>query len=60
MNKTITNNSDLKGCFWNPKAEKLNCVVSHTNKTFQTTECLNSMVVNQNSIQNQQNYFHHQ
>ncbi len=28
MNNNVTNNSDLKGCFWNPKFKQFTCVVS--------------------------------
>ncbi len=28
MNNTVTDNSDLKGCFWNPRYEQFTCVIS--------------------------------
>ncbi len=27
MNNTLTNGTDLKGCFWNPKVEQFTCVI---------------------------------
>jgi hypothetical protein len=42
MNNTVTSNSDLKGCFWNPKHEQFSCVVSKTNYHFSHEECQES------------------
>ena len=39
MNNNVTNNSDLKGCFWNPESEHFSCVVFHNSKVFSTSEC---------------------
>jgi hypothetical protein len=42
MNNTVTNNSDLKGCFWDPVEEYFSCVVSYdsSSKKFETSECM--------------------
>jgi hypothetical protein len=43
MNNTVTNNSEPKGCFWNPVDEQFSCVVSYdgSSKTSYTSECMN-------------------
>ena len=42
MNNTVTNNSDLKGCFWNPQYEQFSCVVSHNESIITTSKCKES------------------
>ncbi len=42
MNNSVTNNSDLKGCFWNPQHEQFSCVVSGNALLFWTSECKQS------------------
>ncbi len=42
MNNTVTENSDLKGCFWNPEYELFSCVASENSSMFWTLECKKS------------------
>jgi hypothetical protein len=42
MNNSLTNNSDLKGCFWNPMHEKFTCVVAVAWYYPITSECKES------------------
>jgi hypothetical protein len=42
MSNSVTNNSDLKGCFWNPQYEQFSCVVSGNASFFMTSECQRS------------------
>ncbi len=42
MNNTLTKNSDLKGCFWNPQYEQFTCVVFDDDFEFETSVCKES------------------
>ncbi len=42
MNNTVTSNSDLKGCFWNPENAYFSCVVFENSSMFWTSECKES------------------
>jgi hypothetical protein len=42
MNNTVTNNSDLKGCFWIPEAEYFSCVVFGNASSLWVSECKES------------------
>ncbi len=42
MNNSVTENSDLKGCFWNPKYAYFSCVVSGNASFFWHEECKES------------------
>jgi hypothetical protein len=42
MNNTATNNSDLKGCFWNAKYEEFSCILSVNGSSVEYAECKKS------------------
>jgi hypothetical protein len=42
MNNNVTNNSDLKGCFWNPQYKQFRCVLYSNASIFWHDECKES------------------